>query len=133
MHRHHPMRRTALLGVLILSTAGCALFGRETVPSYVVFFTAASTDLDDSSRQVITQAAQAVQASGNRLVRVEGYAGVAGNEENRILSQRRAQVVADALAARGVSRDRLVLRPRGQQEGDPGVEGRRVEINIIAP
>lgn len=134
MHHHSPLRRTALLGALLLGVAGCAVPGRETTPSYVVFFTAFSADLDEPARQVITQAAQAAQASGDRIVRVEGYADSAGSTEaNRTLSRLRAQVVADALAERSVPRNRIVLRPRGQQDGDPGVESRRVEINITAP
>lgn len=133
MHRHLPLRRTALSGALLLGLAGCAAPIRETTPSYVVFFTAFSADLDEPARQVITQAAQAAQASSDRLVRVEGYADSDGSTEaNRILSQLRAQVVADALIARNITRDRIVLRPRGQQDGDPGVESRRVEINIAA-
>lgn len=134
MHRYPPLRRTALLGALLLVFVSCAAPMRETTPSYVVFFTAFSADLDEPARQVINQAAQAAQASGNRIVRVEGYADSDGSTEaNRILSRLRAQVVADALAERGIERSRIVLRPRGQQGGDPGVESRRVEINISAP
>ncbi len=134
MHRHPPLRRTALLGALLLGLASCAAPMRETTPSYVVFFTAFSADLDEPARQVITRAAQAAQASGDRVVRVEGYADSIGSTEaNRILTQLRAQVVADGLAERGIPRSRIVLRPRGAQGGDPGIESRRVDINIAAP
>ena len=134
MHRSSPLRRSTLLAAMLLSLAGCAVPGRETTPSYVVFFTAFSADLDEPARQVIGQAAQAAQASPDRVVRVEGYADSAGSTDaNRTLSQLRAQVVADALAERSVPRNRIALRPRGQQGGDPGVESRRVEINVTAP
>lgn len=134
MHPSSPLRRTALLGALLLGLAGCAVPGRETTPSYVVFFTAFSADLEEPARQVVSQAAQAAQAAPERVVRVEGYAGAAGSTEaSRTLSQLRAQVVADALAERGVPRNRIAVRPRTQAGSDPGVEERRVEINVTAP
>lgn len=49
---------------------------------------------------------------------------------HRVLTRLRAQVTADAAVAR-VASSRVLLRPRSRR-GDPGVESRRVEINVSA-
>ena len=67
---------------------------------------------------------------GHRVV-VAGYADRLGSADaNQTLSKLRAQVVADRLAADGVERGRIVLRAKGSVGGDPGVESRRVAIDI---
>ena len=78
-----------------------------------------------------TVAADAV-ANPNRTVLVQGYADatVGSPTANRTLSQLRAQVVSDALAAHGVNPQKIVQRPRGPSNTDPGIESRRVEISF---
>ncbi len=101
-------------------------------PAYVVFFTPFSADLDDGAKSVIADASQAAQARPGRRVVVAGYAdptnGTAAT--NQTLTRLRAQIVADGLVADGVARDRIVLRPKGSLGGDPGVESRRVMIEL---
>jgi outer membrane protein OmpA-like peptidoglycan-associated protein len=47
-----------------------------------------------------------------------------------LLSQARAQAVADALVADGVAASRLVRKGQGQTGANPGVASRRVEITV---
>lgn len=130
MHRVPSARRAVLLAALMLGLAGCARPAQASTPSYVVFFTVLSAELDEPARAVVAQAARAAQAVGDRAI--VGYASPSSSDEaGRILTRLPTQVVADALAAQGVASSRILLRLRGRQ-GDPGVESRRVEINVSA-
>lgn len=127
-------RRLAVLALALAGIAACSAAPTERLgPDYIVFFTPFSADLDDGAKSVIAEASQAAQtASGHRIV-VAGYADRAAGGSpavNQTLSKLRTQVVADGLAAQGVDRGRIVLRPKGSVGGDPGVESRRVAIEI---
>jgi outer membrane protein OmpA-like peptidoglycan-associated protein len=64
-------------------------------------------------------------------VSVLGYTDSAGRpQDDVLLSQHRAQNVADALVADGVAAGRITRQGRGQTGEDPGVASRRVEIDI---
>ncbi len=122
------LSRCVVLGGVVL--AGCAPRAASG-DGYVVFFTPWSAQLDDPAMSVVASAAAAAQAAPGRPVLVEGYADSIGSAQaNMSMSATRAQVVADGLAADGVARSRIVLRPRGQTAGDPGIESRRVVIEI---
>jgi outer membrane protein OmpA-like peptidoglycan-associated protein len=100
-------------------------------PAYVVFFTPFSADLDDGARSVLVDASRAAQAAPGRRVVVSGYADrIGAPATNQTLTKLRAQIVADGLVADGVARDRIALRPKGAIGGDPGVESRRVMIEL---
>jgi len=124
--------RVALSALLLAGLAACSTAPAEPLgPTYVVFFTPFSADLGDAALGVIADAGQAAQAAPGHRIVVAGYADRVGSTEaNQTLSKLRAQVVADRLAARGVDRGRIRLRPKGSVGGDPGVESRRVEIDI---
>ena len=128
-----PQRFAALAVVLAGVTACSATPAERPGPDYVVFFTPFSADLDDGAKGVIADAGHAAQtASGHRVV-VAGYADQAAGGSsavNQTLSKLRTQVVADGLVAQGVDRRRIVLRPKGAIGGDPGLESRRVAIEI---
>ena len=117
-------RRLFTACALLALASGCA-GPPEPQPRYVVFFYLLSSELDPEARGVVQSAAAAART-------VAGYTDRLDDPGADIqLSQRRAQVVADALAAAGVDRGRIRLQPRGQdREGDPGVERRRVEVTI---
>ena len=101
------------------------------MPSYVVFFTPFSADLDDSAKSVVTDAAQAAKTVPGRKVLVAGYADrVGASDTNQTLTKLRAQVVADGLVAAGIDRGRIVLQPKGSVGNEPGVESRRVAIDF---
>jgi len=127
------VRRATLFGLLLGGVAACAPMAPVTpdAPAYVVFFTPFSADLDDGAKGVITDASQAAQARPGRRVVVAGYADRVGTRDtDRTLTKLRAQVVADGLVAKGVDRGRIVLQPKGSVGGDPGVESRRVMIEL---
>lgn len=119
-----------LMGAVL---AGCAPKAAvDAPPRSVVFFTNFSADLDAAARQVIDQVSADALASPRRTVVVEGFADqrVSSPAATQTLSQLRAQVVADAIAAHGVDRSRIVLRPRGGTNSDPGIESRRVDVSF---
>ena len=127
-----PLRRLAVLGLLLAGLAACTTAPTESLePTYVVFFTPFSAELDDAALGVIADAGRAAQGVPGHRVVVAGYAGRAGSADaNQTLSKLRAQVVADRLTADGVDRGRIGLRPKGSVGGDPDVESRRVTIDI---
>lgn len=125
--------RATLFGIALGGMAACTPMPQVTpdAPAYVVFFTPFSADLDDGARSVIADASQAAQARPGRRVVVAGYADRVGTPAtNQTLTKLRAQIVADGLVADGVARDRIALRPKGAIGGDPGVESRRVMIEL---
>ncbi|HEY0206439.1 MAG TPA: OmpA family protein [Acetobacteraceae bacterium] len=100
-------------------------------PSFLVFYTPFSANIDTEALRIVGEAAKAAKADPARAVFVLGYADQAGSTEaNRTLTRLRAQVVRDTLVADGVPADRIILQPKGAQGGDPGVESRRVEIEL---
>jgi outer membrane protein OmpA-like peptidoglycan-associated protein len=74
-----------------------------------VLFDAGQATVTPSAIAEITRLARFVQENPDRMVRVEGYTDSAGSiETNLVLSQRRAEAVADALIAAGVDPARVV-------------------------
>ena len=127
------MRRASLAFPLLLALASCALFGNGR-PDYAVFFEERSATLDPAARDVIAHVARRAQESPTAAVQVIGYTDSAGSPQADVtLSQQRAQAVADALVANGVSPSRLVRLGRGQTGSTAGVMSRRVEIFIAGP
>lgn len=123
-------RRGLVLGALLLAAAGCTMKA-DAPPKSVLFFNAFSADLDAPARGVIGEFAKDAKSVPSRPVVVLGYADKIGSTEaNRMLSALRAQVVADALVEQGIDRSRIVQRPRGPTLSDPGIESRRVELEL---
>ena len=129
-----PMTRrliASLLPALGLTLLAAACAPTPAAPTLVVFFTANSGDLDAPALSAVNQAADLARSTPGRTVIVSGYAtSIGAAATNQTLSQLRAQIVADALVARGVDRSRVLVRPRGETQGDPGIESRRVEISF---
>ena len=116
---------------LLAALAACARTPVDAPPKSVVFFTPFSADLDSGAKAAIDEFAHDAQTNPTRSVLVEGYADRVGTPaSNRTLSELRAQVVADALAQRGIDRRRITLRPRGPTDTEPGLESRRVELEL---
>ena len=124
--------RQLLLGAVLLAAAGCMLQGPvDAPPRSIVFFTALSAGLDDQAHTVINTVAKDAVANPARTILVQGFADRVGTPAaNKTLSELRAQVVADALIAHGVNKQRIVIRPRGATASDPGIESRRVDISF---
>ena len=125
--------RRHLLGATLAAAGLSACAPRPPpLPSYVLFFTAFSSQLDPEALGVIQDAANAARAQGNTPVVVEGYANAATAPGSAAsLSATRAQRVAEQLVADGVARGRISLQPQPLQ-GDPDVVSRRVEI-VVTP
>ena len=123
------MRLVPLLWLLLVLSA-CSLVG-PSGPPYLVYFQERSAQLDAPARNVIALAALRANDEPAAPVDVIGYTDSAGSPPaDVLLSQHRAQAVADALVAYGVAANRLVLVGRGQAGGDPGIASRRVQITI---
>jgi len=122
--------RSIFAALLLLAPAACAFF-EPAQPQYLVYFTERSAELDTAARGVVANAARQAQQHPAAKVDVVGYTDSAGSPQaDVVLSQRRAEVVAEALAADGVATSRLVRLGRGQTGADPGLASRRVEIWI---
>jgi len=122
--------RFVLLAWLVLLLSACSFFGPSN-PPYLVYFQERSAQLDAPARSVIVLAARRAGEQPAAPVTVVGYTDSAGSPPaDVLLSQQRAQAVADALVANGVTANRLARAGRGQTGGDPGVASRRVEITV---
>ena len=124
-------RRGLLAAGLLLGLAGCATRAVDAPPASVVFFNAWSADIDGPAQGVIAEFARDAKTAPNRPVLVKGFADRIGSDQaNKALSQLRAQVVADALVKQGIDRTRIVQVARGATQADPGIESRRVDLEL---
>jgi len=82
-----------------------------------ILFRSGSVSLSDNDRQVLENIVTYLNADNTvQRIFVDGHSDRIGNRiENRAMSERRANAVADYLRARGVSEDLLVLRYHGDR------------------
>jgi outer membrane protein OmpA-like peptidoglycan-associated protein len=110
--------------------------GALNAPATPIFFQPFSAALDESATTTIANVAKAAEAQPNATVVVTGAADSVGSSlANKYLSETRAQVVADALAADGVAPSRIQTRAAGIASapgpiGAPAQSARRVLIQI---
>jgi outer membrane protein OmpA-like peptidoglycan-associated protein len=97
------------------SNVGCPVYEKIVVkPDKLelkekIAFAWDSALLDQASRPLLDEVAQALKDNPNFRVKVEGHASSDGGDaHNQTLSEARATAVLDYLVARGVSKDRLV-------------------------
>ena len=103
---------------------------------FLVFFDWDRYTITPEGQQIIALAAQQYNAGGSVRLQVTGYTDLSGSAGyNQRLSERRANAVANALAALGVARSDMVVTGRGMNDPRvptaPGVrepQNRRVEI-----
>lgn len=129
-------RQTAGSGVVIEREGDELLL---TMPAGITFAFDRS-DIQPQFQPVLNQVAQTLQAYPQTLIDVYGHTDSTGTEAyNQALSERRAQSVADYLAARGVQPVRIATRGYGETrllvnpertEADRQAN-RRVEIRIV--
>jgi outer membrane protein OmpA-like peptidoglycan-associated protein len=118
-----------ILGMCSLSS--CTILGLVPKPDYIVFFQQDSVTVDPTAAAIIARAAAKARTTPDAAVIVRGYTdSVASTQADVLLSQQRAQHVADALVADGVASSRISRHGNGQTGNDPGVASRRVEINV---
>ncbi|WP_043829274.1 OmpA family protein [Muricoccus aerilatus] len=104
--------------------------------TYLVFFDFDRADLTDRARQIIGEAAQAVNTTGTTRIEVAGHADRSGTPQyNQRLSQRRAEAVAAELSRRGIARNQMSIQAFGESrplvptaDGVREPQNRRVEI-----
>lgn len=125
--------------MLLLASAavtGTAITGANAAEppgrKFVVFFQEWSVAIDDNARKVIAEAAEFAQQHANAPVRVTGFADPTGSKKSNILlSELRAQRVADYLMDDGVRGQRIQQRGKGPvQFAISALESRRVEITV---
>lgn len=105
-----------------------------------VQFRTGSSEIDKHSEQLLDQIAQALEGNSQvKKLRIEGHTDNVGDDvTNQKLSEARAKAVKDALAKRGVDRDRLETAGLGETRpiapnDSPGgrQKNRRVEFIIV--
>lgn len=87
----------------------------ETVPAFEslsrnILFVINKWDIRDSEQLKIDEVVEALKANPDTKVRVSGYADKATGtaKRNQFLSQKRAEVVAEAIANAGIDKDRII-------------------------
>jgi len=87
-----------------------------TVQNSVAYFDTNKTALDPYYKASIKEVAGLLEQDPNLMVTVSGYADPRGNvEHNKLLSEKRAEVVARALEENGIAKDRVRLVAMGSQ------------------
>jgi len=103
-----------------------------------LLFPSGKSELMPGSERNLDKVADALKQQGDRKIVVRGYTDSTGKKQtNLMLSKARAEAVADYLASRGVSRDKITTE--GLADGDPvspnktpsgRAANRRVEIEV---
>jgi outer membrane protein OmpA-like peptidoglycan-associated protein len=126
------MPRVAILWLLFCSICGAAYAADNQPRRFVIFFTEWSAAVDESAQDVISQAAAVAKSQPRKTVKVIGYADPTGSRQaNILLSELRAQRVADQLASDGVAASRVERIGRGSVRfAHDSQESRRVEVSI---
>ena len=104
--------------------------------TYLVFFDWNRADLTGRAREIIGEAAQNARRVSPTRIEVAGHADRSGTPQyNQRLSQRRAEVVASELVARGIAREEIGVTAFGESrplvqtaDGVREPQNRRVEI-----
>ncbi|GEM_PF-1810101 len=116
---------------------GCAIEQTTIVPD--INFAYASATLDDKSTTVLDNIADMMKSQPDLRAEVGGHTdnNVHFPEKNRLLSQRRAEVVRDYLVARGIESSRLSAAGYGDTKpivsndtADGRAQNRRVELKF---
>ncbi|MGH7079167.1 MAG: OmpA family protein [Acetobacteraceae bacterium] len=102
---------------------------------FVVFFQEWSAGLDKPALQTIAAAARAAAEDPGAKISVTGYADLLGSvRANLYLTETRAQVVTDQLAADGVAAPRITQHAAGQVPYQlTSQESRRTIITVGGP
>jgi outer membrane protein OmpA-like peptidoglycan-associated protein len=99
-----------------------------------VYFEPGMSELPDDVAQALSDAMAAVTADRDRKLMLSGFHDPSGDPTlNAELAKNRAKAVREALVARGVAPDRIVLRkPEKTSAEGPPAQARRVEIRLTA-
>lgn len=105
---------------------------------FKLYFANDSTTIDDAGRDIIAKAVEHAKNFKPVRVVVSGYTDTTGSEKyNQALSEKRARVVAAALALRGIPDSQMKSRGYGERyldvrtaDGVAEAKNRRVEISV---
>ena len=128
-------RQTAGTGIAVIRQGNELLL---RMPSSVTFASGSAT-LKPQFGPPVSEVARSLKAFPSSLIDVLGHTDASGNAAaNQALSKRRADAVAAALTARGVSRARIgtsghgASRPVAENDSEFGrAANRRIEIRIV--
>ena len=82
----------------------------------IINFASGSNAIPEANKAVLNQAATLMKALPNAQLVINGYTDSVGNaDSNKVLSQKRAQAVADYLVAQGVDGSKLTVQGFGQE------------------
>lgn len=112
--------------------------GTNAVAFNTVYFEFEKADLNEEAKIELDRAAEYMQRNPNQRFEIYGYTDAKGSEQfNQELSQRRAEAVKTYLLSKGVSKELLVIIPKGMSDPVSGNDdeagrrkNRRVEIRI---
>jgi outer membrane protein OmpA-like peptidoglycan-associated protein len=98
-----------------------------------VYFEVGKAELPGDAAKALDDALAAVNADTARKVMLSGFHDASGDPaKNAELAKERAKSVREALKAKGVAADRIVLRKPEQTAAEgPADEARRVEIRLV--
>ena len=104
----------------------------------IINFASGSDAIPNQNKAVLDQAATLLSKVPNVKLTINGYTDSVGNDQsNQVLSQKRAQAVADYLTSKGVDTAKLAVTGLGEsnpvadnatKEGQ--FKNRRIEFNI---
>ncbi|HVE22662.1 MAG TPA: OmpA family protein [Acidocella sp.] len=120
------MRRIAAVMSLAVIAAWVASgpAAKADTKTYPVFFQPWSAAISKTASETIAAAARAALADPSTSVIVTGAADTVGSAlANKYMSEARAQVVSDALAADGVAASRIKVRASGATEAPGAAPG----------
>ena len=105
----------------------------------IINFATASSDIPESNKVVLDQAAKLMKSAAHVVLTVEGHTDTVGSAEaNKTLSLQRAQAVAKYLVGQGVNPEQLKAVGFGQERpvADNATEAgkfknRRIEFKVV--
>jgi OOP family OmpA-OmpF porin len=133
----------ALLSLSASAAIGIAAFGvalaQQTPAPLLLFFDWGKPDIRGDDQAVLDQASAAWRASPGARFRISGHTDRSGSSAyNLRASRRRAEMVRDELAKRGVPAGAIEIAAFGEErplvpteDGVREVQNRRVEIAIV--
>jgi len=127
-----------LIALRALPTAAVVVPARSDVSGFLIHFALGGASLGEDARSVLDDIAQGFMKEVPARVLVVGHTDTAGAADaNILLSQRRAETVARALALRGIASEVMTLEAYGEErlvvatpDGVAEPQNRRVEITF---
>ena len=97
------------------------------------FFEVGKADVSPEALNTVESVINLINAAPNRKVVLSGFHDLSGDPaQNAELAKQRAKAIREALKAKGLAAERILLRkPAETGAGGPAEEARRVEIRLV--